>query len=63
MKTRNKTYFEKQKAFRNMIAFKDIRSFLFNSIKTANSLVVKNDIIQLLEEMTQQKTKRFATAS
>ena len=61
MKTRNKTYFEKQKAFRNMIVFKDLRSFLFYSLKAANSFVVKNDIVKLLEEMNQQKSNRLAT--
>ncbi len=63
MKSRNRTYFEKQKAFRNMIAFKDIRSFLFSSFKAANSLVVKNDIINLLTELKQPNNNQLATAS
>jgi hypothetical protein len=63
MKSRNKNYFEKQKAFRKMIAFKDIRSFLFSSFKVTNSLVVKNDIVKLLEEMKHKPCNSFATAS
>jgi hypothetical protein len=62
MKRRNKNYFERKKAFRSMINFTDLKSFLMAGFKTSRSVVVKKDIINMLIELG-QPTMAYAKAS
>ena len=51
MTRRNKNYFGRQKALRNMINFTDLKSFLLAGFRASRSLVVKKDIINMLVEL------------
>lgn len=55
MKLRTKKYFGRQKAIRDLIQFKDIRSFLLAGFRIANSHVVKKDIINTILELDMQR--------
>lgn len=48
MKLRNVLYFRRQKAIRQMIQFRDLRSFLMAGLEASHSLVVKRDILSTL---------------
>lgn len=54
MKLRTKKYIGRQKAIRDLIQFKDIRSFLLAGFRMANSHVVKRDIIHTIVELDRQ---------
>ncbi len=54
MKKRNINYIKRQKAFREMFQFKDIKSFLIAGFHTSKSLVVKKDILETLLQLNKQ---------
>ena len=62
MKRRTKNYIERKKAFRSMINFTDLKSFLMAGFKTSRSIVVKKDIVNMLMELN-QPTMAYAKAS
>ena len=62
MTRRNKIYFSRQKALRNMINFTDLKSFLIAGFKASRSVVVKKDILSMLVELDHSKV-HYATAS
>ncbi|HTM65909.1 MAG TPA: hypothetical protein VL093_06305 [Flavipsychrobacter sp.] len=62
MKRRNKNYIERKKAFRSMINFTDLKSFLMAGFKTSRSMVVKKDIVNMLMELN-QPNMAYAKAS
>jgi hypothetical protein len=62
MTRRNKNYFERKKAFRSMINFTDLKSFLMAGFKTSRSIVVKKDIVNMLMELNQPRMA-YAQAS
>lgn len=51
MKKRTINYIKRQKAFREMFQFKDIKSFLMAGLETSRSLVVKKDILETLLQL------------
>ncbi len=51
MKKRNINYMNKQKAFRKMLRFDDITSFLLAGFQTSRSVVVKKDILDMLLQL------------
>lgn len=55
MKRRNIQYINKQKAFRKMLRFDDITSFLMAGFLTSKSLVVKKDILDVLLQLKTPK--------
>jgi len=48
MKKRTIQYFNKQRAYRTMLRFDDITSFLMAGFKTSHSIIVKKDIVNML---------------
>jgi hypothetical protein len=62
MKRRTKKYIDRQRAFRNMLRFTDLKSFLMAGFKASRSLVVKKDIVNMLVELDQPKLA-YAKAS
>jgi len=62
MTRRNKTYFSRQKALREMVNFTDLKSFLMTGFKASRSLVVKKDIVNMLIQLEQPKMQ-YAKAS
>jgi len=53
MKKRNFEYINKKKAFRQMLRFSDLTSFLLAGFHTSRSLVVKKDILKMLLDLRQ----------
>lgn len=51
MKKRTINYLKRQQAIRDMINFRDIKSFLMAGFKISNSHVVQKDILQTLFEL------------
>ncbi len=59
MKRRTITYLKRQKAFRQMQTFTDLKSLLMAGFHASRSLVVKKDI---LETLTQLSRSQYALA-
>ncbi len=55
MTRRNKMYFSRQKAFRAMTHFTDLKSFLMAGFRASRSLVVKKDIVTMLQDLERPK--------
>lgn len=51
MKKRTINYLKRQKAIRDMINFRDLKSFLMAGFQMSSSLVVKRDIIQTIVQL------------
>lgn len=60
MKKRTMNYLKRQKAFRQMLAFTDLKSLLMASFHTSRSLVVKKDILEILQQLN--RTPSYALA-
>jgi|GEM_PF-1566652 hypothetical protein len=55
MKKRTLNYLRKRKAFRNMLQFKDITSFLMAGFILSKNIVVKKDMLQMLSQLQKQE--------
>ena len=55
MKRRTLNYFRRQKAFRQMLGFTDLKSLLMASFHTSHSLVVKKDILETLLQLNNSR--------
>lgn len=62
MKKRTINYLKRQQAIRDMINFRDIKSFLMAGFQISNSNVVRKDILQTLLELNKNGL-RMAHAS
>lgn len=55
MKRRTKVYFERRKALDQLCHPGDLKSFLLAELRTARSLVVKKDVMQMLFALEQKE--------
>lgn len=53
MKLRTKAYMIRKKAFRNMLRFNDLKSFLWAGFVTSRNVVVKRDMLHALMQLGQ----------
>jgi hypothetical protein len=58
MKMRTRAYMIRRKAFRNLLRFNDLKTFLWASFVTSRNMVVKRDTLRTLLQLEQGMGQR-----
>jgi len=58
MKLRTRNYLNRKRAFRVMLQFRDIKSFLWAGFVTSKNMIVKRDVLETIMELDGMQLQR-----